>query len=68
MQQIMLHPWFREVEPFNLHTLPIPPTKREIGQPVAVVSEIDNRLLETIKFLWGEAEDQTVVDALMQKE
>ncbi|KAI8374779.1 kinase-like domain-containing protein [Blakeslea trispora] len=68
MQQIMLHPWFREVEPFNLYTLPVPPSKREIGQPVARASEIDERLLETIKFLWGETQDQAVVDALLQKE
>lgn len=68
MQQIMAHPWFRETEPFNISVLPVPPTEKEIGQPVADASEIDDRILETIKFLWGETNDDTVINALVQKE
>ncbi|KAG0838170.1 hypothetical protein G6F19_003283 [Rhizopus arrhizus] len=66
MKQIMDHPWFKETEPSNIHTLPIPPT--DIGQPVSHPSEIDDRLLETIKFLWGESDNQVIVNALLQKE
>lgn len=68
MQQIMSHPWFRETEPINISVLPIPPTEKEIGQPVNDASEIDDRILETIKFLWGESNNQAVINALIQKE
>lgn len=68
MQQIMAHPWFRETEPFNISVLPVPPTEKEIGQPVTDASEIDDRILETIKFLWGETNNDTVINALVQKE
>ncbi|KAI9283156.1 kinase-like domain-containing protein [Sporodiniella umbellata] len=66
MKQIMRHPWFTETEPANLPILPLPPT--DIGQPIGHPSEIDDRLLETIKFLWGEEENQVIVNALLQKE
>ncbi|KAI8339439.1 kinase-like domain-containing protein [Chlamydoabsidia padenii] len=68
MDQIMAHPWFCESEPVNLATLPIPPTANEIGRPVWNSSEIDDRILETIKFLWGETQDDVVVHALVSKE
>ncbi|KAI8065429.1 hypothetical protein BC940DRAFT_258943 [Gongronella butleri] len=68
MKQIMMHPWFCESEPANLHTLPVPPTANEIGRPVWDASEIDDRLLETIKFLWGERSDDVVIQALVSKE
>lgn len=68
MKQIMSHPWFRETEPINISVLPIPPTEKEIGQPVNDASEIDDRILETIKFLWGESNNQVVINALIQKE
>ncbi|KAI8641581.1 hypothetical protein BD408DRAFT_367923 [Parasitella parasitica] len=68
MQQIMSHPWFRETEPMNVSVLPVPPTEKEIGQPVSDASEIDDRILETIKFLWGESNNQAVINALVQKE
>lgn len=64
----MHHPWFRESEPMHLSILPVPPTAKEIGQPVADAAEIDDRILETIKFLWGESENETVIEALIQKE
>lgn len=64
----MNHPWFLETEPMNLSILPVPPTAKEIGQPVADASEIDDRILETIKFLWGEEDYETVIEALIQKE
>lgn len=62
----MEHPWFKETKPSNLSALPVPPT--DIGQPVSMASEIDDRLLETIKFLWGESDNQVIVNALLQKE
>jgi hypothetical protein len=68
MEQIMAHQWFRETEPVNVGLLPVPPTESEIGQPVSDPSEIDDRILETIKFLWGETKDEAVIDALIQKE
>ncbi|KAG1457306.1 hypothetical protein G6F46_007312 [Rhizopus delemar] len=66
LKQIMEHPWFKETKPSNLSALPVPPT--DIGQPVSMASEIDDRLLETIKFLWGESDNQVIVNALLQKE
>lgn len=68
MDQIMAHPWFRESEPTNLAALPVPPTANEIGRPVWDPSEIDDRILETIKFLWGESTDDAVIRALVSKE
>ncbi|KAI8370570.1 uncharacterized protein BYT42DRAFT_617113 [Radiomyces spectabilis] len=68
MEQIMAHPWFREVEPTNLAMLPIAPTAEQIGRPVNDSSEIDERLLETIKFLWGETSDEVIIDALINSE
>ncbi|KAG1443179.1 hypothetical protein G6F56_010770 [Rhizopus delemar] len=65
MKQIMQHPWFKETEPMNKHTLPQPP--KDIGQPIVNVEDIDDRLLETIKFLWGESDQQVIVDALLEK-
>lgn len=64
----MAHPWFRETEPVNVSILPVPPTESEIGQPVSDASEIDDRILETIKFLWGETSNDVVIEALTQKE
>ncbi|KAG2234349.1 hypothetical protein INT48_007216 [Thamnidium elegans] len=68
MQQIMAHPWFRETDPINITVLPVPPTEKEIGQPVNDATEIDDRILETIKFLWGETSNDVVINALVQKE
>ncbi|CAO3585663.1 unnamed protein product [Absidia cylindrospora] len=68
MDEIMSHPWFCESEPANLATLPVPPTANEIGRPVWDSSEIDDRILETIKFLWGETNDDVIVQALVSKE
>lgn len=68
MEQIMAHPWFREVEPANLGNLPVPPSPSQIGQPVTDPSEIDDRILETIKFLWDESSTEAVVQALLSKE
>ncbi|KAI8968362.1 hypothetical protein BDF20DRAFT_177117 [Mycotypha africana] len=68
MQQIMSHPWFRETPPLNISTLPVPPTEKEIGRPVHDASEIDDRILETIKFLWSESSNENVIRALLQKE
>ncbi|KAI8996821.1 kinase-like domain-containing protein [Pilobolus umbonatus] len=68
MDQIMAHPWFCESEPINMYMLPVPPTALEIGQPVSNASEIDDRILETIKFLWGETNNEAIIRALVQKE
>lgn len=68
MDQIMAHPWFCQSDPVNLAALPVPPTENEIGRPVSDPSEIDDRILETIKFLWGETHDDAVIHALISKE
>ncbi|KAG0167242.1 hypothetical protein DFQ28_005948 [Apophysomyces sp. BC1034] len=68
MEQIMSHPWFCETEPENIANLPVPPTENEIGRPVTDPSEIDDRFLETIKFLWGETRDDVIIRALISKE
>lgn len=70
MKQIMSHPWFRE----HMHKLgdparfPVPPSPQTTEQPVQDPSEIDDRILETIKFLWGESNSDAVVRALISKE
>ncbi|KAJ8657249.1 hypothetical protein O0I10_007065 [Lichtheimia ornata] len=70
MKQIMAHPWFRE----HMHKLgdparfPVPPSPQTTEQPVQDPSEIDDRILETIKFLWGESNPDAVVRALISKE
>ncbi|CAO3649507.1 unnamed protein product [Cunninghamella blakesleeana] len=68
MEQIIAHPWFCGSEPVNLDALPVPPTANEIGRPVTDPSEIDDRILETIKFLWGETRDEVIIRALISKE
>lgn len=67
MDEIKQHPWFLESEP-DTSNLPIPPSPSQIGRPVSDPSEIDDRILETIKFLWGESSDDAVVRALISKE
>ncbi|KAG2221061.1 hypothetical protein INT45_009719 [Circinella minor] len=68
MEQIMAHPWFRESKPKNRNNLPIPPSPSEIGQPINDSSDIDDRILETIKFLWGESKDDAIIRALVSNE
>ncbi|KAI9312164.1 hypothetical protein BX666DRAFT_2161655 [Dichotomocladium elegans] len=67
MKQIMSHPWFREI-PVNMAKFPMPPSPSEIGRPIDDPSEIDDRLVETIKFLWGESNNDSVVNALISDE
>ncbi|KAI8144169.1 kinase-like domain-containing protein [Fennellomyces sp. T-0311] len=68
MEQIMAHPWFRETKPHNKNSLPTPPSPSEIGRPISDPSEIDDRILETIKFLWSESRDDAVIRALISNE
>ncbi|CDH53197.1 camk camkl gin4 protein kinase [Lichtheimia corymbifera JMRC:FSU:9682] len=67
MKQIMAHPWFRET-PINMARFPIPPSPAEIGQPISDPSEIDDRIVETIKFLWGESNADPIISALVSNE
>ena len=67
MKQIMAHPWFRET-PINMARFPNPPSPAEIGQPISDSSEIDDRILETIKFLWGESNAEPIISALISNE
>jgi hypothetical protein len=48
--------------------MPEPPSPQEIDRPVKDISQIDHRIVETIKFLWGEEKTEAVVEALMAKE
>ncbi|KAI8049145.1 kinase-like domain-containing protein [Gilbertella persicaria] len=68
MKQVQSHPWFIIDPPPNLTTLPDPPTAKEIGRPVASVSEIDDRILETLKVLWTDLSTEQVVHALLNSE
>ena len=64
----MAHPWFRESKPKNINTLPTPPSPSEIGRPINDPSDIDDRILETIKFLWSEPRDEAIIRALISNE
>lgn len=68
MKQVQSHPWFIKDPPPNLTTLPDPPTATEIGRPVANASEIDDRILETLKVLWTDLSTEKVVGALLNSE
>ncbi|CEG67504.1 Putative CAMK/CAMKL protein kinase [Rhizopus microsporus] len=68
MKQVQSHPWFTADPPPNPTTLPDPPTAAEIGRPVSHVSEIDDRILETLKVLWAELSTDKIVEALLNSE
>jgi hypothetical protein len=68
MKQVQSHPWFTVDPPPNPTTLPDPPTAAEIGRPVSHVSEIDDRILETLKVLWAELSTDKIVEALLNSE
>ncbi|KAI9487825.1 MAG: kinase-like domain-containing protein [Benjaminiella poitrasii] len=68
MKQLQSHPWFTFDPPPNITTLPDPPTAAEIGKPVEHESEIDDRILKTLKVLWTDLSTEKVVEALLNPE
>ncbi|KAL0077032.1 kinase-like domain-containing protein [Phycomyces blakesleeanus] len=68
MKQVQDHPWFTVDPPENPSTLPDPPTAEEIGRPVSDASEIDDRILATLKDLWTDLTAENVIEALLNKE
>ncbi|KAI8972483.1 kinase-like domain-containing protein [Pilobolus umbonatus] len=68
MKQVQTHPWFTVDPPPNLTKLPDPPTATEIGRPVASMSEIDERILETLKVLWTDLSTESMISALLNTE
>lgn len=68
MKQVQQHPWFTADPPINPSILPDPPTASEIGRPVSDASEIDDRLLETLKVLWTDLSSEEVLKALLNEE
>ncbi|KAI7901758.1 kinase-like domain-containing protein [Cokeromyces recurvatus] len=68
MSQVQSHPWFTVDPPPNITTLPDPPTAEEIGRPIASSSEIDDRILETLKVLWTDLSTENVIKALLNSE
>ncbi|KAI9028167.1 kinase-like domain-containing protein [Phycomyces nitens] len=68
MKQVQEHPWFTIDPPANPSTLPDPPTAEEIGRPVSDASEIDDRILATLKDLWTDLTAENVIEALLNKE
>ncbi|KAI8367876.1 kinase-like domain-containing protein [Choanephora cucurbitarum] len=68
MKQVQSHPWFVLDPPPNLLTLPDPPTAGEIGRPISNASEIDERILETLKVLWTDLSTEKVIEALLNSE
>ncbi|KAG1351972.1 hypothetical protein G6F62_002832 [Rhizopus arrhizus] len=65
MKEVQSHPWFTVDPPPNLTTLPDPPTATEIGRPVGHISEVDDRILETLKVLWTELSTEKILEALL---
>ncbi|ORY96938.1 hypothetical protein BCR43DRAFT_474942 [Syncephalastrum racemosum] len=68
MKEVQDHPWFMADPPENPSILPDPPTASEIGRPVANASEIDDRLLETLKVLWTDVSTEQLTEALLNDE
>lgn len=68
MKEVQSHPWFTVDPPPNLTTLPDPPTAEEIGRPVENLSEIDDRILETLKVLWTELSTDKILEALLNSD
>ncbi|KAI8138547.1 kinase-like domain-containing protein [Fennellomyces sp. T-0311] len=68
MKEVQQHPWFTADPPLNPSILPDPPTAAEIGRPVSDPSEIDDRLLETLKVLWTDLSSEKVIQALLNEE
>ncbi|KAI9497592.1 kinase-like domain-containing protein [Zychaea mexicana] len=68
MKEVQQHPWFTADLPPNPSILPDPPTATEIGRPVSDPTEIDDRLLETLKVLWTDLTTEQVVEALLNEE
>ncbi|KAG2224243.1 hypothetical protein INT45_000274 [Circinella minor] len=68
MKEVQQHPWFTTDPPLNPSILPDPPTAKEIGRPVSDTSEIDDRLLETLKVLWTDLTTEQVIEALLNEE
>ncbi|KAH8550159.1 kinase-like domain-containing protein [Umbelopsis sp. PMI_123] len=67
-EEIKRHPWFAQDIPPKIAQLPEPPSAQEIDRPISDISQVDDRIVETIKFLWGETKTEAVLDALMAKE
>ncbi|KAF7722438.1 hypothetical protein EC973_003140 [Apophysomyces ossiformis] len=68
MTEVQAHPWFTADPPVNPTILPDPPTAEEIGRPVTDASEIDDRILETLKDLWTDLTEEQVKEALLNDE
>ncbi|KAG0172611.1 hypothetical protein DFQ28_010187 [Apophysomyces sp. BC1034] len=68
MTQVQTHPWFTADPPLNPSILPDPPTAEEIGRPVTDASEIDDRILATLKDLWTDLTAEKVMEALLNDE
>lgn len=68
MKEVQSHPWFTVDPPPNLTTLLDPPTATEIGRPVGHISEVDDRILETLKVLWTELSTEKILEALLNTE
>lgn len=65
MENIQNHPWFVAERYFNLELLPKPPTPEEIGMPLKSSSQMDDRILETLKVLWNDLSKKEIMDALL---
>ncbi|KAI9275312.1 kinase-like domain-containing protein [Sporodiniella umbellata] len=68
MKEVQSHPWFIVDPPPNPTTLPDPPTAAEIGRPVSHTSEVDDRILETLKVLWTELSTEKILEALLNSD
>ncbi|KAG0746192.1 hypothetical protein G6F26_001921 [Rhizopus arrhizus] len=68
MKQVQSHPWFTVDTLPNATVLPDPPTALEIGRPVDNASEVDDRILETLKALWTDLSTNQILDALLSSD
>ncbi|KAG1051209.1 hypothetical protein G6F43_006565 [Rhizopus delemar] len=68
IKQMLSHPWFTVDTLPNATVLPDPPTALEIGRPVVNVSEVDDRILETLKALWTDLSTNQILDALLSSD
>lgn len=68
MEDIQSHSWFTEEKYYNLSLLPRPPTPDEIGMPLKSSSQMDDRIMETLKVLWNDLSKGEIMDALLSDE
>ncbi|ORX60335.1 Pkinase-domain-containing protein [Hesseltinella vesiculosa] len=65
MHQLQQHAWFNGPSMSKQPVLPPLPTPDDLARPVCQVSDLDDRLLDTMKTLWADRSTVDLIHALM---